>query len=647
MVPEGKQAILEALDQGEVLLPKRVHEALEANARIKYYLSLLQLGCAHADMPEAAPVELSAERTRLGVDEPELDEILSETRREPDEQYRVPHLGALISHLDEDLERMLAPIAFADEQAAGDWRDKVRSMRTQEARLVHGERLSTEALAWLTSADPANDGPHRLCLDLHKAIDELQARVSTEVLDGAHVAGLDDRDRTLVAAFMRGLHRTERLKLGHPGLGTTATRSDSRLMVENDIGATDAHVVVVTIEGKTAFITTADVHVQRLAFFQRCLSAFCVEWQDTRSRRAPALSKDEFFLCSGTFEAKDDDELRLFLEHLGSRLVFLIDWNKARKALQAFVPKSAAVPLLDWASAESVGHRGFLEMGGDRFVYDVMAAVMHTPLRFGERLEDSIGVEPATEFLELVLRESADGLLEGRSRSLIHERVRAELASAFAAAGERLVEPLSRHAAIVQELAALVGKLSCLGGSTAPQDAAADAKGREHQADEVVVEVRNLVERIPEERAFHEVVEDADDAADEIEEAIFAVTLLPDSLPGQVVEPLKSLAGVVERAASAWRTCVDSSRAARRGGAVADLAPFLDAVDRVVTLERAADDAERLAAAAIVGGPPSDARVMLVAMRITEHLEAATDALLHGALTLRDHVFGAEPAGGG
>lgn len=72
---EGKQAILEVLDQKALLLPARVHEALDANGRVKYYLSLLQLACAYADTPDAPPVDLSSERERLHIDEPELDGI--------------------------------------------------------------------------------------------------------------------------------------------------------------------------------------------------------------------------------------------------------------------------------------------------------------------------------------------------------------------------------------------------------------------------------------------------------------------------------------------------------------------------------------------------------------------------------------------
>ncbi|HTQ41482.1 MAG TPA: DUF47 family protein [Polyangiaceae bacterium] len=640
---EGKQAILEVLDQSALLLPARVHDAIDANGRVKYYLSLLQLACAHADAPDAPPVDLSAERERLHVDEPELDGVVAGAHLSMDERYVVPRLGEIIAHVDEDLARMLAPVALADGAEAESLKQRLESIRSREAELVDGDRLSSEALAWLTSVDPARDGTHRFCMDLHKAIDQVEARLATETVDGARVFGLTDVDRPLVSAFMRGVHRTERLKFGHPGLGTTATRSGPRLVLENDVGMTEAHVVVIDIEGRRASITMADVHVQRLAFFQRMLSDFQVAWHETRSRRAPGLADDEFFLGSGTFEASSGEELAWFLEHLGSRLVFLIDWNKARKALQAFVPKSAAVPLLDWAASEEVGHRAFLEMGGEQLVYDAMAAVLRTPVRFGERLEDAIGAEPARGFLRFVLRETAEGLLEGRSRSLVRERVRAELAGLFAAAGERLVEPVRRHAAIVLDLASSLATMPLLGGSAVPREVATRAKERESEADQVVVEVRSLVERIPEERAFWRMVEAADDAADDIEEAAFALTLLPPGFiaDDEVRATIRRLAELVVAAANAWVACVDSAPHSVRGGAIAETQPFLDAVDRVVTIEHEADEAGRHAAAALMAREGIDARALVTALGVGQQLEAATDALMHAALTLRDHVFGA------
>ena len=70
---------------------------------------------------------------------------------------------------------------------------------------------------------------------------------------------------------MAGVNRTAKLKFNHPGLATTATRAGGRLVIQNDIGTTDAHVIVIHVEGLTVSVTYTDVHAERLAFFQDML----------------------------------------------------------------------------------------------------------------------------------------------------------------------------------------------------------------------------------------------------------------------------------------------------------------------------------------------------------------------------------------
>ena len=86
-------------------------------------------------------------------------------------------------------------------------------------------------------------------MDLHQELNRLQQRLATERIDGAQVYGVLEDDRPLIAAFMAGVNRTRELKFDHPGLGTTATRSGERLVIQNDIGMTEAHVLVVHVEG--------------------------------------------------------------------------------------------------------------------------------------------------------------------------------------------------------------------------------------------------------------------------------------------------------------------------------------------------------------------------------------------------------------
>jgi len=51
-----------------------------------------------------------------------------------------------------------------------------------------------------------------------------------------------------------------------------------------------------------------------------------------------------YHLCVGTYQARNKGDLKAYLDHLGSRLVFLIDWNRARKRLQLLVQRRMRFP---------------------------------------------------------------------------------------------------------------------------------------------------------------------------------------------------------------------------------------------------------------------------------------------------------------
>ena len=169
---------------------------------------------------------------------------------------------------------------------------------------------------------------------------------------------------------MRGVNRTAELKFEHPGLGTTATRSGGRLVLQNDIGTTDAHVLVVHVEGGRVTLTYTDVHMQRLMFFQGLFEARRVDWEDTLSRTDRTMEDGVYHLCIGTFAAATDAELEDYLAFMGSRLVFLIDWNRARKRLRLLLPKKDVAELLKWAADNDHGHMAFLRAGGEQMIFD-------------------------------------------------------------------------------------------------------------------------------------------------------------------------------------------------------------------------------------------------------------------------------------
>ena len=129
------------------------------------------------------------------------------------------------------------------------------------------------------------DSFHLLVMDIHKALNKLQLHISQELVDGASVYGVTKDDKKMVKAFMQGLNETAKLKFEHEGLDTTATRSGENLIIQNDIGTTDAHVLVVRVNNMRITMTYTDIHIQRLLFFQSLFEKYKVEWNDTVSRK--------------------------------------------------------------------------------------------------------------------------------------------------------------------------------------------------------------------------------------------------------------------------------------------------------------------------------------------------------------------------
>ena len=158
----------------------------------------------------------------------------------------------------EDVRRMLAPLDAAGVVAAGSLFQRLDEVCA--GLTVAGDLIGSEDLALLTAGrDGDVDSLHLVVMDAHRELNALEAEIATETIDGARVHGLGPGDRGLVRAFMRGVSATERLRFGHPGLGTVATRTGPALVIQNDLGETDAHVVVIRVSDRTVTITYTDV----------------------------------------------------------------------------------------------------------------------------------------------------------------------------------------------------------------------------------------------------------------------------------------------------------------------------------------------------------------------------------------------------
>jgi hypothetical protein len=280
----AKTQIVDFLGDKALVVPAFLDAAIVGNERAKYVLSLFQMAASYAEHPqeEDAP-SLRTEREACGIADAIFDRSIGGSLSDGRGNFHIPGAHRLLAILDEAMKAMLAPLALL----ASDWKELAVLHEQYRQRLdqllkarpaVVDDMISDETIASMTSGRPASgDGFHLLIMDLHKEVNRLQSQISNEVVEGAKAYGITETDRLLITRFMMGVNRTAALKFDHPGLATTAARSGSTLLIQNDLGTTDAHVLVVRITETSAVVTHTDVHLQRLRFFQSLLEETGIE----------------------------------------------------------------------------------------------------------------------------------------------------------------------------------------------------------------------------------------------------------------------------------------------------------------------------------------------------------------------------------
>jgi len=645
----SKVAAVEKLGERSLLLPQYVNAGLQANDRVKYYLSLLQAAEAYAISGDGNPgAALRRERLAAGESDAALDSVAPESERLADGQLRIPQFAVIHQRIEQAISDMARPLSLgADEDRTLYTTYMQRFGRLGEAApQLAGDLVPADYIAAITGADrKGGDSLHLLVMDLHKELNRLQGEIAEESIRGARVYGLQPGDRALVEAFQDGVNTTAPLKFDHPGLGTTATRAGERLLIQNDIGTTEAHVIVIQVVGLTVTLTYSDVHLPRVRFFRSLLDGYLVDWGPLGGRSdTNAVSGETFFTALGRYQADTPDQLLAYLQFLGSRLVFLIDWNKARKRLRALAGKAAAVSLLTWAANENYGHRAFLELGGEEMIYEAIRHSSGLSVEYGQTLETLLGAEALQRYLQFVLRTASVGLTSGRPRTLIQDEVKAELLRQFHGIQDSLFELATRQTELIFDLACAVRDGLLLPPVSADDQTLEGIAGRartwEHEADQLVRRSAELAEgrQVPEPLAA--LVPKADDIADDLEEAAFLLGKLPlVAQDTEILQATRKLAELVVQGAQEFVKSIANAALIGHSADRDDVQDFLGAVNRVVTIERDTDIAQRDVTEHLVGGA-TDARQLYLFSELVRRLERSTDAMARCALSLRDFVLG-------
>ncbi len=634
-----KSGVIERLGEDALLLPDAINDGLSANDRLKYFLTLLQAAAAHAQSPGRSWPTLRVEREASGVADAVFDEVVASSQLSTDRQHvAVPEARRLRRLVMDDLACMIRPLEMATGTPPPAGSHYARRLDALRLRLGawDADLVPLSDFELLTRPANGDDTVHQLVMDLHRDLNHLQAAIARESIDGAKAYGLTDADRELVRVFMAGLNETAPLKGDHPGLATTATRNGARLTIQNDLGTTDAHVIVLHVQDRTVTIIYTDVHRRRSAFFRSLLEPWTVAWQQGAS---PADADYEMIV--GVYHAPDDVALRRYLALVGSRLVFLIDWNKARKRLSRFLKRTDAVAVLKWAADNNVGHRAFLEAGENAFVAAALERSAGGQLRYGMRLDEIIGAEAARAFFEAALRIASEGQRAGRSRRLIVDEIEAELLSHIDTTERVTLAIASEHAALLGSLGdrlrrALL-RARARDAHAEVERAAALAKGLETKADDLVRRAQDV--RHPSGRTvLAPLLAEADLAVDALERAAFLLTLAPQSTPGGTVTALAPLADLVSLATREYVRSLECARDLPREPVRSDVESLLVGVDRLQQIEHEADAVQRAAEAQLLG-TCHDFRELHVLSGIVHALEEAADALGRCGRLVRDYAM--------
>lgn len=642
-----KEKVVASLGQQSLLLPAWITAALVANDRLKLYLTMLQSAAQHASSAETPTADWVHELTQAGLLNSVWLQDLVKTAYFDDTTLIIPQLNQLLDALTADLLVMARPISDSSRDEDAELIARRDAWLQRLSAMMGNEGLSAESLTQLTHGNRRKgDSFHIFLMDLHKRLNAMASEMATENLDGAHVWRIEGADRPLIQAFMRGLSRTAPLKFSHTGLDTAATRDGSRLLIQNDIGTNDVHVLVIEVEQRTVSLTYSDLHAGRFDFFRKMLEKMGYEWTLFDSVTSAGLNAGKTYLIGkATFKAENDNMLMEGLEAVASRIVFVIDWNRARKRLQNFVRKPQALAILRRAAEEEWGHIAWLLVGGERLVFNVMQAVDSEAFRIGDRLDEVLGDAGANEFLLELMRISSVMLRQQQPVTLVEDEARMLLARVLR---QRTFEfdLLAEHAAYCHALAQALCNAFENGttfDASSQVDSVARAKAWERQADHLLMDARQRAERQSRWIPVVDLLSKADDVADALEEAIFihSMTLTPPSsgLPAPVNDVLRRLADTTLAAIQDQVKAIEIARHVNERGDATDSELFLQALWRMLRAERLCDDLLRQARQTILQTLHAAPADLLLANELAATIEEASDSLLVAGYLLRQMVL--------
>jgi hypothetical protein len=396
-------------------------------------------------------------------------------------------------------------------------------------------------------------------------------------------------------------------------------------------------VLVVHIVGLSVTLTYADIHRSRVRFLQEMLQTCDIQW--TRGERPAG---EDYELTIGQCSAETPDQLEQLLTFLGSRLVFLIEWNRARKRLTELVGKTDALALLKWAADSNIGHVAFLKAGDVQLVETALERAFAHEMRPGARLDKWLGADAARSFLMAVLRTTSSGLLSGHSLSLIEDEVEADLLRYLQSNDRQMLADAADHAGMISALDEHVRHtLNSLKSGDGHDEASRTAElalSWTARADQIVRHAGRWLHASDSDHQLRALLAEAENAVSALEETAFLLTLVPRETDTRMLSLLGGLAHLVSGAIRQYTDCLEESRDLSAASARADVESFLLTVDRLVDLGRQAHAGKRALTEKLLRGS-GDFHELFVVASVAHELERAATALSRCGPIVRDYVL--------
>jgi hypothetical protein len=165
------------------------------------------------------------------------------------------------------------------------------------------------------------------------------------------------------------------------------------------------------------------------------------------------------------------------------------------------------------------------------------------------------------------------------------------------------------------------------------------AKQWESEADALVIKVRGLSRRIEAARFYADLINVADDTLDFLEEAMFLATLIPKVTSSRkLTGEMADLAEIAVKSSQEFLKALMASQYIHRGYTRDEMQDFLQAVDRVIGLERECDEALRRSEKSILT-ESTDYREMMIFFEIARMIEESTNSLMKSVYIIRDRIL--------